>query len=213
MKILIDNGHGSDTQGKCSPDKTYYEYMHARLLASRLLSALKAKGYDAELLVPETTDIKISVRAQRANAICNRLGKANVILISLHSNAAGMGDWMNARGWCIYTSPGVTKADALATCIYNNVEKELKSAGYFDTFTAEDTARKQKPVRSDFSDGDPDYESAFGILTKTLCPAVLSENLFHDNKADLSWLTSEKGINAIVSGHVGGIVEYIKSVS
>lgn len=32
---------------------------------------------------------------------------------------AGPGDrWYNARGWCAFTTPGTTGADALATALY-----------------------------------------------------------------------------------------------
>ena len=30
MVVLIDNGHGSNTAGKCSPDKSLLEYKYAR---------------------------------------------------------------------------------------------------------------------------------------------------------------------------------------
>lgn len=213
-KILIDNGHGKDTPGKCSPvreDGTrYYEYAHARVIAKRIVAELKARGYDAELLVPEINDVPLASRVTRANKLAKTYGKDNVFVVSIHSNAAGNGGWMQGRGWCIYTSPGKTNSDLIATCIFNRVEDELTKAGYPATFSQEDYAKRQKAMRSDFSDGDCDYEAKFYILTKTSCPATLSENLFHDNKADVKFLTSEVGINAIVQGHVSGIIDYIK---
>ena len=33
MKILIDNGHGSNTPGKCSPDGRLMEYSYTREIA------------------------------------------------------------------------------------------------------------------------------------------------------------------------------------
>ena len=33
MKILIDNGHGYDTKGKCSPDGLFREYRWTRQAA------------------------------------------------------------------------------------------------------------------------------------------------------------------------------------
>lgn len=213
-KILIDNGHGKDTPGKFSPireDGTrYYEYEHARKISKRIVAELKARGYDAELLTPEINDVPLTSRVARANKLAKVYGKDNVFVVSIHSNAAGNGGWMQGRGWCIYTSPGQTNSDLIATCIFNRVDEELRKAGYVATFSQEDYAKRQKPMRSDFSDGDCDYEAKFYILTKTSCPAVLSENLFHDNKADVKFLTSEAGINAIVQGHVSGIMDYIK---
>ena len=74
MKILIDNGHGSNTAGKCSPDKRLREYAWSRDCAKRLAHALKQKGYDAELITPETWDVKLQTRVNRVNNICKAVG-------------------------------------------------------------------------------------------------------------------------------------------
>ena len=51
MKILIDNGHGINTPGKCSPDGKFREYKYAREIAIEVVKRLKAEGYDAERIV------------------------------------------------------------------------------------------------------------------------------------------------------------------
>ena len=119
MKILIDNGHGIQTKGKRSPNGKLLEYAYTRELARRIVATLKARGYDSELLVPEDDDIPLSERVRRTNTHCQALGKSNVILISLHINAAGDGTkWMNATGWSCYTCKGQTESDRLANCLY-----------------------------------------------------------------------------------------------
>lgn len=215
MKILIDNGHGSDTKGKCSPDKSLLEYRYTREIAKRVEQELKARGYDAQRIVTEETDVPLVERARRVNEICGKYGTANVILISIHCNAAGNGGWLKAGGWCAFTSKGQTKADALANALYAAANDALatyiadfptlKSKGCYDS--------KQKPIRTDMSDGDPDFEEAFYILRKTKCPAVLTENLFQDNLADVEYLLSDAGKTAIVKLHVEGVINYIKSTS
>lgn len=195
MKILIDNGHGVDTKGKCSPDGTLREYAYAREIAERIVSRLKELGYDAERIVTEETDVSLKERCERVNKICSLLGTKNVILISVHCNAAGNGSqWMNARGWEAWTSIGQTKADCLASCLYE---------------AADEAGMK---TRKDMTDGDPDKEEGFYILKHTLCPAVLTENLFQDNKDDVSFLLSEYGKQAIVNLHVNGIINFIKTL-
>ena len=115
MKILIDNGHGVDTAGKRSPDGRLREFAYARLIAIRIVDKLIAMGYDAERLVPEEEDISLQERCRRANEICRREGARNVLIVSVHCNAAGDGSrWMNARGWEAWTSVGNTSADLLA---------------------------------------------------------------------------------------------------
>ncbi len=75
MKILIDNGHGRETPGKRSPDGRLLEYAQNRLLAGRIVSALRARGLDASLLVPEENDIPLPERCRRVNEWCRQLGK------------------------------------------------------------------------------------------------------------------------------------------
>ena len=47
------------------------------------------------------------------------------------------------------------------------------------------------------------------ILKHTHCPAVLTENLFQDNKDDVDFLLSAEGKKKIVDMHVKGIIDYI----
>jgi N-acetylmuramoyl-L-alanine amidase len=45
------------------------------------------------------------------------------------------------------------------------------------------------------------------VLRNTWCPAVLTENLFQDNKEDVDFLLSDEGRQAIVDLHVRTIDE------
>jgi N-acetylmuramoyl-L-alanine amidase len=120
---------------------------------------------------------------------------------------------MFAGGWSGWTSPGKTRGDDLAECLYDAAEVALKD--YITDFEAQKAAGKytsaQKPIRTDKSDGDRDYEAKFYMLTKTRCAACLTENLFQDTHADVDYLLSEAGRKAIVDLHVQGIVKYINS--
>lgn len=197
MKILIDNGHGENTPGKRSPDGLFREYKYVREIAEEIERELIARGYDAERIVKETVDVPLSERSRRINEICGRLGTANVILVSIHCNAAGNGEeWKTARGWAAYTSKGNTKADKLADFLYEAAENNFPG----------------KTIRKDYQDGDPDWEENFHMLAKTKCPAVLTENFFMDNQKDVSYLLSLEGRTSIVRAHIEGIINYIKSV-
>lgn len=209
-----DNGHGIDTNGKCSPDRRLLEYRKARELVKDIVAKRRAMGYDARILVPEDTDISLAERCRRVNKVCKEVGRNNVILISVHCNAAGSdGKWNTAGGWCIFTSPGQTKADILATDIWNAANEYLRP--YIDRFPILKAQGaydgRQTPIRADWSDGDPDYEARFAILTGTNCPAVLTESLFQDNKADVDFLLSKEGHEAIVNLHVFGVDKYVNS--
>ena len=190
MKVLIDNGHGANTPGKRSPDGRLIEYAYAREIAGLVVFELRKKGIDAEQIVKEEVDVPLSERCRRVN----EYKASEAILISIHCNAAGGGStWMQARGWEAWTSMGQTKADKLATCLYEAAEKYLPGM----------------KIRKNITDGDPDKESGFYILKYTKCPAVLTENLFQDNRTDVDFLLSEAGKRAIVDLHVNGIINYL----
>ena len=196
MKIFIDNGHGLMTAGKRSPDGQFREPFYNREIARRVVSDLRDRGLDAELLVPEDDDISLSERVRRINAACFLLGKQNVILVSIHVNAAGNGSkWLNATGWSVYTCKGQTASDRLAECLCQAAIKNFPG----------------HRIRTDLSDGDMDWEEGFYILRKSLCVAVLTENFFMDSISDLEYLQSRAGKQAVVDTHVEGIVEYLCS--
>ena len=191
MLILLDPAHGHNTPGKRSPDGTLLEYAYTRDLANQILATLQDKGHNAQLLVPETEDIPLKERVRRANAICTAQGPANVLLISLHINAAGDGTrWHTATGWSCYTTKGHTTSDTLADCLYQSAKQHLTS----------------QTIRTDYArDGDPDWEENFYILRHTHCPAVLIENFFMDNKQDLAYLLSQEGRREIIETIIDGI--------
>ena len=62
---------------------------------------------------------------------------------------------------------------------------------------------------ADFSDGDPDYEAAFWMLTKHPATAVLVEHMFQDNKKDVEWLLSDEGLGSCIQLNVEGIETFI----
>lgn len=109
MKVIIDNGHGADTPGKCSPDGTFREATYTRRLAAALSSGAAAIGYSGNRSSPP-------------------------------------------RGY---------------------------------------------------------WTGNFVILRDTLCPAVLSENMFMDNVADLAFLRSPRSVEILAALHAKVLAEII----
>ena len=205
--ILIDNGHGKETKGKRSPDamqglyfSRYYfrEYDWARKCACGLVDVLQTLGQTAFLLVKEERDVSLQERVERVNAYCRKYGKDNVLLVSIHNNAAGDGSkWMTARGWSAYTTVGVTESDHLAARLYDAAEGTFKAPLKVRKYTQEKTVGR-------------DFEQALYLLKNTYCPAVLTENFFQDNKEDVLYLKSDKGLGECIDVHAEGIINYIK---
>ena len=196
--------------GKCSPDGKFLEARFSRELIESLVPTMQAYGFntlvDYPNFAPDSINIKaypndweaqqraeLNFRVRKVNEICKIYGKDNVIYVSLHVNASGNGQWMQARGWEVFTSPGKTKSDILATCMWNAAKIYLGD---------------HSTIRSDWSDDDPDKEANYMVLTKTKCPAVLVENLFMDNEDDLRLLTGDIGWMLVERTIIEGILNY-----
>ena len=203
IEVILDAGHSSQTPGKCSPDKSLYEWKWNREvleLVKQRLDQLYIKYY---VLHPENTTLNGSeskdliVRANRANARYkeNKTKGITTILISIHVNAAGNGtSWMNATGWSAWTSVGQTGGDKLADALYDAAEEYLNPL--------------ELRIRTDMSDKDRDYESNFYILKKTNCPACLVENFFMDSKIDIDFLKSDFGKDVCANIITKGVLNY-----
>jgi len=189
MIILLDNGHGANTAGKRSPvwpdGSQLFEYEFNRDIAGRIKKAFPK--HDVRILVPELWDVSLQERVARANFITMNAGAKNVLLISIHANAGG------GTGWEVWTTPGETLSDKYATMLFTEAHKQLPDF----------------PVRPDNSDADPDKEANFYILKNTICPAILSENLFMDTEKDCRFLMSEEGRNTIAQAHINFIKRII----
>ena len=191
--VLLDNGHGGNTPGKRSPDGEFREYLYTREVAQEAQRELVKMGIECELLVREYIDVPLSERVRRVNEYCKKYGAKNVVLVSIHVNAAGDGSrWMDGTGIEVWTSNGKTKSDELAEFVID----------------AAKVHHKGRKIRTDYTDGDGDKEAQFAVLAKTKCAAVLVENFFMDNKDDLAYITSPEGKRAVVMTMVDAIVRY-----
>ena len=194
---MLDAGHGKDTPGKRSPDSSLMEWEYNREIAKRVQRILLSYGWDTRLVVEDDWDMSLKQRYLKVNKVCDRYGAGNVIMVSIHCNAAKNGQWSNARGWSVWTTKGQTNSDKLADELYIAAQSYLPQHGM--------TLRKET-----YNDGDVDYEKNFTVIYGSKCPAVLTENLFMDNKIDCAWLLSEEGKETITNIHVDGILKYME---
>lgn len=196
--IILGTAHLKSTPGKCSPDGRLKEYAYSREVVQALKATFKDMGYNVFVDVEEedmkvTSSRELQIRCQRVNDLVKKY--KDCIYVSIHVNAAGAdGKWHNGTGFEVFTSVGKTKADKLATYIYEAAKNNLKGI----------------KLRSDYSDGDPDKEAHLYVLKHTNCPAVLTENMFQDNKNDVDFLLSDEGFHSILRLHIEGILRYLQ---
>lgn len=195
MIILIDCGHGYDTKGKRSPDGRLLEYAWARVVGLKLKEVLERAGHTVILVTPEDKDIALTERVRRVNSYCTEYGTKNCVLVSIHINAQGNGtSWGTASGWTAWVGPNASASSkSLAKMLHSEAVKHglkgnrwVPSEGY--------------------------WTGNFAIVRDTKCPAVLTENLFQDNREEVEYLMSAEGINTIVQIHKDALEKYIKEV-
>lgn len=192
ITIMLDNGHGKETPGKSSPDDRLQEWKWTREMVSMINEVLTEEGYDVNLVTPEETDITLGERCRRINAMCNHKGAKNVLLVSVHVNAAGTGkSWQNARGFLSLVSFNASKDS-------KKLAKSISDEAYKMDLKGNRWVPKEGYITQDLK-----------ICRDTLCPAVLTENMFMDNKEDVEFLLSEEGKQKLCDAHVNGITKHI----
>lgn len=190
MIVLLDNGHGSlingryQTQGKrkdWQDNGIIYEGEFNRAIVNGIIEQLVYYKIPFVNIAPEYRDVRLETRVNRANKYPTR----SSFYLSIHSNAGG------GHGSEIFTSPGNTKSDSIATIF----GEEYK------------TIFPNRKLRTDFSDGDLDKERRFYVLTKTKMPAILIENFFMDNFEEFKdILNTREGRQKVIEYHVNAII-------
>ncbi len=186
ISVILDAGHGGVnpitntyvTNGNRSPlwedDTIYYEGVGNRDIVKHASILLLNKGIDTVFTVePENyKDVALYKRVNTANKhYLNKNKKA--ILISVHSNGFRK---ESANGTEVFTSPGKTKSDTIATI-------------WMEEFKSLFPEIKQ---RTDFDDNDIDKEAKYTIINDTICPAILVETMFHTNYKECKMLLDPK---------------------
>ncbi|SMY16983.1 N-acetylmuramoyl-L-alanine amidase [Photobacterium aquimaris] len=197
--ILLDPGHGGiinnvyQTAGKRSPlwsnGQQLFEGEFNRAITQGISQALTLYGIDNKIIVPELEDISLRSRVDRANFLAQQYPHHRCLLISVHANAGG------GKGVEIFTSRGQTESDIVADHLAHAFSQIFPN----------------KPLRSDYRDGDSDKERGFYMLRKTTMAAVLTENFFMDNEIECCLiLMSPKGRQKIIDYHVQGILAWVE---
>ena len=175
VKLVIDLGHaGRNVDPGAVNAATGLQEADVALFVSKLVETqLLAAGHEVKLTrtdweQAETDDLNVRT------SLSNDWGAD--LFVSIHCNSAVS---PNAAGYEVWTSPGDTEGDALATCIYAQIAIEFPD----------------RTGRADYSDGDPDKESRFYVLVHTNAPACLVEMAFISNDeeaallSDVAWQT------------------------
>jgi len=179
LVVILDRAHGSNTPGKQSPDKKHKEWVWSQHLIDVLSQMLIERDFEVRFTVTDQYEPGLTVRQKRADAFPGN----KKILLSIHNNAAGMGDkWVDVDGFAeIYTCKGQTKSDGAAWQIYKCIKEMMPEIKW----------------RVDMSDGDIDKEENFTVLMGKSYMGILLEWGFQDDKGDIDIIDNENNISRL----------------
>lgn len=186
--IALDDGHGTETAGKCTPafpdGSVMKENAFNAATAGYLKEALERCGFAVLMVAPEETDTPLKTRVVRAN-------DANAdIYISIHANAYGS-DWNGANGIesIVYEKVmGHSRTYELAECIH--------------TALIERTGRRDRGIKR---------SADLYVLKNTKMHAMLLECGFMTNREEAELLKSEAYRRKCAEAICRGICAFYKA--
>lgn len=162
-------------------DFTFYEGVYNRLIANKLAKKLENAGIDYVFVHEAVKDKPLQERTKFVNSYAKNK-KYDYLLFSIHGNAAAN---LSANYFSVWTSPGQTASDKVATILYKELQEQFPK----ERFSADNT------------DGDCDWEARFAMTTKTFCPSVLSENGFFTNEVQARKMLTDEWQEKVSEAH------------
>ena len=194
----LDNGHGSEQNGKRSPfwkneageNVRFEEWEFNRDIVKRIMTLMDEKGLQYFNVVPEdNVGSFLRERVARANQFQSPLGLPKIYL-SIHANAASVSSWNNA-------------AHGLETWYYPNSKTGIRLASAFQQAMVNFLPTfKDRGIRSHQSGSS----KIFYVLRKTGMPAVLTENGFYTHEEETRNLMKDEVRQKIAEAHFAAIV-------
>jgi len=188
--VILDAGHGSETEGKRTPlfpDNTFMHENEFNRSVIRKIDLLleKYENIDVIFTATEKYDISLAERVQRANNYyeSNKYLYDKIVLISVHANALN-GVWGTQNGTTTYYYQTNEIDKAFATVINKNLVAKigLNNRGVLG--------------------GD------FQIIRESKMTACLCECAFMDNLNEAKLLMTDEFRQACAEGIVCGLKEY-----
>ena len=173
LPILVP-GHGGLQNGKytTAPGKMYvhpsgetiFEGVYNREIKNICAALLEFNNIPFIDLVKSEADVSLHTRVLEARKIFKDHPKS--FWVEFHLNAG------KGTGFEVYTTVGRTKADPMATVMFETFERMFP----------------EWRTRPDWSDGDPDKERDYYTIKNVPQPAILVETFFMDTHKDAEFL-------------------------
>ena len=187
--VCLDPGHGVESPGKCSPDKSYYEHEFALDMARRIQAHLERCGVRVVLT---RTDEHCPTGKADTNDLLKRVAISDAagadLFVSIHSNASG-NEWSNASGLMIYTSAGPETAS-----------RNVAAKAVLSRMTAAGVELRGSPLVHDIE---------LVVTRKTVAPAMLIEYGFHTSRTEVALLKNGSYRAKLAEATAKGVCDFL----
>lgn len=187
--VCLDPGHGVESPGKCSPDKSYYEHEFALDMGRRIQAHLERCGIRVVLT---RTDEHCPTGKADTNDLLKRVAISDAaganLFVSIHSNASG-NEWSNASGLMIYTSAGPETAS-----------RNVAAKAVLSRMTEAGVELRDSPLVHDIE---------LVVTRKTAAPAMLIEYGFHTNRTEVGLLKKSSYRAKLAEATAKGVCDFL----
>lgn len=198
MNIILTPAIPGGYQYRQSPNKNLDELTYLNRLTDDIILRLRESVKDTPFITITKLAGPMDQILTGLQTLTRTTPPTSNCLIAVGLNSTRMdGHQHSNKGWRVISNPESSQSSTLATALATAAMQTLGHRATSNQDTATSLAHlNQTP-----------------ILTATAIPAVLTLNLYQDNRQDAAYLLSSEGRQAIISLHVKGISAYLERLN
>ena len=198
MNIILTPAIPGGYQYRQSPNKNLDELTYLNRTTDDIILRLRESVKDTPFITITKLTGPMNQILTRLQTLTRTTPPTSNCLIAVGLNSIRMdGHQHSNKGWRVISNPESPQSSTLATALATAAMQTLGHRATSNQDTATSLAHlNQTP-----------------ILTATAIPAVLTLNLYQDNRQDAAYLLSSEGRQAIISLHVKGISAYLERLN
>ena len=198
MNIILTPAIPGGYQYRQSPNMNLDELTYLNRLTDDIILRLRESVKDTPFITITKLAGPMDQILSRLQALTRTTPPTSNCLIAVGLNSTRMdGHQHSNKGWRVICNPESSQSSTMATALATAAIQTLVHRATSNQDTATSLAHlNQTP-----------------ILTATAIPAVLTLNLYQDNRQDAAYLLSSEGRQAIISLHVKGISAYLERLN